>query len=193
MSRLRTTYYQKKDNVEEYIKISQGYDGGQLIDELKDHLPSGSHILELGMGEGKDLDILASIYEVTGSDNSQHFLDLYKEKNPEADLIHLDAVTLQINKKFDGIYSNKVLHHLTEPELLESIKRQRDILKPSGIILHSFWRGQGVEEHSEMIATHYMETDLIRLFEPYFKILELRSYKEMEEDDSLFIIAQKRS
>ncbi len=193
MGRLVTTFYHKKENVEEYIKISKGFDGSDLIEELKNHLASGSSVLELGMGEGKDLDILANTYKVTGSDYSDAFLDLYKEKNPDSDLVQLDAITLQINKKFDGIYSNKVLHHLHEDELKQSISRQAEILNPNGVILHSFWRGSGIEEFDEMFAMHYMENDLIPLFEKEFKILEIRSYKEMEEDDSLFVVAQKRS
>lgn len=193
MGRLVTTFYHKKENVEEYIKISKGFDGSDLIEELKNHLASDSSLLELGMGEGKDLDILANTYKVTGSDYSDAFLDLYKEKNPDSDLVQLDAITLQINKKFDGIYSNKVLHHLHEDELKQSISRQAEILNPNGVILHSFWRGSGIEEFDEMFAMHYMENDLIRLFEQEFKILEIRSYKEMEEDDSLFVVAQKRS
>lgn len=193
MGRLVTTFYHKKENVEEYIKISKGFDGSDLIEELKNHLASGSSVLELGMGEGKDLDILTNTYKVTGSDYSDAFLDLYKEKNPDSDLVQLDAITLQINKKFDGIYSNKVLHHLHEDELKQSISRQAEILNPNGVILHSFWRGSGIEEFDEMFAMHYMENDLIRLFEKEFKILEIKSYKEMEEDDSLFIVAQKRS
>ncbi|MCR9253467.1 MAG: class I SAM-dependent methyltransferase [bacterium] len=193
MGRLVTTFYHKKENVEEYIKISKGFDGSDLIEELKNHLASDSSLLELGMGEGKDLDILANTYKVTGSDYSDAFLNLYKEKNPDSDLVQLDAITLQINKKFDGIYSNKVLHHLHEDELKQSISRQAEILNPNGVILHSFWRGSGIEEFDEMFAMHYMENDLIPLFEKEFKILEIRSYKEMEEDDSLFIVAQKRS
>jgi len=62
--------------------------------------------LELGIGLGKDFNILKKSYAVTGSDNSQVFLDKYKQKHPDADLLFLDAVTIQTDRKFDCIYSN---------------------------------------------------------------------------------------
>ena len=51
-------YWNNKKNIEEYIKMSEGYDGRKLIKILKKFLPEGSSVLELGMGSGKDLDIL---------------------------------------------------------------------------------------------------------------------------------------
>ncbi len=51
-------YFKNKKNVDEYIKMADGYDGRDIIEKLKKYLPVGSTILELGMGPGKDLDIL---------------------------------------------------------------------------------------------------------------------------------------
>jgi ubiquinone/menaquinone biosynthesis C-methylase UbiE len=68
-------YYDEIDNVREYIEMAEGYDGRELIEVLKQYLPKGASILELGMGPGKDLDLLSQTYQVTGSDNSQVFLD----------------------------------------------------------------------------------------------------------------------
>jgi len=38
---------------EQYIKMAEGYDGGELIEKLKKFLPINSTILEIGMGSGK--------------------------------------------------------------------------------------------------------------------------------------------
>lgn len=38
--------------------MAEGYDGEELIKILKEYLPEKSTLLELGMGPGKDLDIL---------------------------------------------------------------------------------------------------------------------------------------
>ena len=110
-------FFDTKKGVEQYIKMAEGYDGAELIKILQKYLPANSTVLELGMGPGKDMDILKKSYAVTGSDNSQVFLDKYKEKYREADLLLLDAITLQTDRKFDCIYSNKVLHHLTQEDL----------------------------------------------------------------------------
>ena len=189
---LTRSYYHKKKNVDEYIKIAQGHDGAHLIDVLEKHLAAGSTVLELGMGPGKDLDLLGKIYKVTGSDNSQIFLDMYQEKYPDSDLMLLDACHLEVGRKFDGIYSNKVLHHLTQEELEHSLSRQADMLNIGGFVMHSFWRGQGMKTYEEFIAFHYMETDLANIFKPHFKVIEIVSYKEIDPDDSLYVLAQKK-
>ena len=88
-------YFDKKKNVEEYIKMAEGYDGRELIETLKKHLQPGLKVLELGMGPGKDFDILKKNYEVTGSDKSRIFLERYKKKNKEADLLQLDAINIE--------------------------------------------------------------------------------------------------
>ena len=118
-------FFDTEQGVNEYIKLAEGYDGAELIKILQKVLPEKSTVLELGMGPGKDLDILSKFFKATGSDSSQVFLDRYKQENPEADLLKLDAVTIPTDRTFDCIYSNKVLHHLTRKELKESFQRQK--------------------------------------------------------------------
>ena len=134
-------FYETESGVEAYIEMAKGYDGALLIEGLAEYLPAGSSVLELGMGPGVDLDILAQRYEVTGSDSSRLFLDRYRERHPEADLLLLDARTLETERRFDCIYSNKVLHHLSAEELHESLVAQAGLLRPEGIAMHSFWWG----------------------------------------------------
>ena len=52
------SYYNDKKNVEEYIRMAEGYDGRAFVDLLKGMLPKGASVLELGMGPGKDLLLL---------------------------------------------------------------------------------------------------------------------------------------
>ena len=130
--------FHKPRNVEEYIKMTERYDGRGLINILKQHLPKGSTVLELGMGQGKDLDILKENYQATGSDYSQMFTDRYQKQHPEADIIKLDAVIIETERKFDCVYSNKVLHHLTREELRRSLFNQRKVLNPKALLLHTF-------------------------------------------------------
>ena len=85
-------YFDDEKNVQSYIRMAEGYDGKELIELLKTYLLEGSTVLELGMGPGKDCDMLRRSYQVTGSDNSAVFLELYRKTHPEADLLLLDAV-----------------------------------------------------------------------------------------------------
>jgi len=184
-------FFDSEKGVNDYIKIAEGYDGTELIKILRNFLPDGSSVLELGMGPGKDLDILQKYYTATGSDNSKIFLEKYKQKNQDADLLLLDAVTLETDRKFDGIYSNKVLHHLTNDELKTSLKKQKEILNPNGILVHSFWRGNKTEKMEGLLFVYYELEDLRKLFEPDFDILALTKYTEMEEDDSIYVVLKK--
>ena len=189
-------YYEQEKNVDAYIQMAEGYDGRDLINELNKYLPQDSSVLEIGMGPGTDLTILEKYYKgqghVTGSDYSKIFIDRYRKQHPDVDLIVLNAITLKTDRKFDGLYSNKVLIHLTREELKQSIKRQADILEPEGIICHSFWRGDKEENYNGLLFIYYSADQLQKLFEDSFNIIKIGMYREMEPADSLYVIARKR-
>ena len=184
-------YFDDPKNVREYIRMAKGFDGTELIAVLRDHLPEGSTILELGMGPGKDRDLLAAAYETTGSDLSEGFLDLYRKTHPEADLLTVDAVTIAVDRSFDCIYSNKVLHHLTGEELRLSFIRQKDVLNLGGFIMHSFWYGDKEEVHKGLRFVYYTEKNLEDRLCPGFEVVETRRYTEMEKNDSFYMLARK--
>lgn len=191
-------YYKDKKNVQEYFEMAEGYDGEVLIEHLRDYLPEGSTVLELGMGPGKDLDILKKYYQVTGSDFSKHFLEIYKEnhKRTELDLLLLDARNLNIDRKFDCIYTNKVLYHLTEEELIKSLNQQKDLLNEEGLLLHSFWEGNKKEKFKGTNFVYYTKKKLIELINTHFadvyELLEIDYYKEMKDKDSIYVIIKKK-
>jgi len=185
-------FFDTEKGVEQYIKMAEGYDGAELIKILQEFVPENSTILELGMGPGKDLEILHKIFNVTGSDSSQIFLDKYKEKYQDTDLLLLDAVTLQTDRKFDCIYSNKVLHHLTQEDLVKSFQRQNEVLNPNGIVFHSFWKGNKVEEMEGLLFTYYEIEDLKKMVESNFDVLAIETYTEIEKDDSIYVVLRTR-
>lgn len=139
-------YFDGKKNVEEYIRMAKGYDGRELLTVLRKYLDEGASVLELGMVPGKDLEILGKHYQVCGSDSSTIFVDRYRQANTNADLLVLDAVTIDTDRKFNCIYSYKVLIHLSRDELRQSFSRQAQVLTSGGILLHSFWYGEHEED-----------------------------------------------
>jgi len=185
-------YYKTKESVEEYIQLAKDVDGEFLIEKLKQFLTQESILLELGSGPGTDWQILDRYYEVTGSDNSTEFLRHLISANPKGKFLQLDAITLDTDQKFDGIYSNKVLHHLQDNELTESIKRQYEILNKNGIICHSFWKGEGSEIFKGLFVNYHDEESLKVFFDKYFEVLLIEIYKEFEEGDSLLLIGRRR-
>ena len=184
-------YYDSEENVKAYLAMTDGYDGADLIAVLERYLPEGASVLELGMGPGKDLDLLRAAYTVTGSDTSQVFLDRYRKKHPDADVLLLDARHFGTDRSFDCIYSNKVLHHLTRDELAISFGRQRAVLNDAGLVLHSFWYGTGQETMHGLRFTYYTEATLREVWGEGFEVLALERYQEIEEGDSLYILLRK--
>lgn len=185
-------YYKSKESVEEYIELAKDVNGKALIRKFDQVLATNSHILEIGSGPGTDWRILCESYNVIGSDNSLEFLNHLIRNNPNGEFHELDAITLKINKKFDGIYSNKVMHHLRDNELLCSVKRQYDILNSNGLICHSFWNGEGHEIFKGLFVNYQNKDSLKNIFHDYFEILSLESYKEFDDKDSLLLIGRKK-
>lgn len=186
------SFFHKEENVKEYIAMCEGYDGEELINIFRKNLAEGATVLEIGMGPGKDLDILQRYYKTTGSDYSEIFLNTYKETNPHVDLLLLDAVKMDVAKKFQGIYSNKVLQHLSREELRESIEKQNNVLIKPGIMFHSFWYGDKEEEMQGLKFAYYNEVSLREIFSKDFEIIEMKRYSEMEDQDSIYVVAKKR-
>lgn len=185
-------YYKAKESVDEYINLAKDVNGLQLIQKLNKFLPQNSFLLEIGSGPGTDFQILKRDYNVVGSDYSNEFLRRLIKNNKEDEFINLNAITLKTDKKFDGIYSNKVLQHLTNQELSKSILRQVELLNNSGIICHSFWKGQGDEIFNGLLVNYQTDESLRNLFSDYFEILLLEEYKEFEDGDSIILIGKKK-
>ena len=189
---MNSGYYKTKESVEEYILLAKDVNSGQLIAKLREFLPEDSSILEIGSGPGTDWNMLDQSYAVTGSDNSLEFLAHLKKNNPKGKFLELDAITLETKEIYDGIYSNKVLHHLKDQELKESVIRQSEILNPGGIICHSFWKGTGDEIFKGLFVNYHDKQRLKALFEPGFEIILIEEYPEFEEGDSLVLIGRKK-
>lgn len=184
-------FYDDPKNAEDYIKMAKGYDGAELIAILDEHLAKNASVLELGMGPGVDLDMLAKRYKVTGSDNAPYFLERYKKTNPEADLIELDAVEIDTARQFDCIYSNKVLHHLSDDALDKSFENQARALHKDGLIFHSFWHGNEVMEMHGMTFHYRAVKDATDRLNPHFELVDAQIYQEMDKDDSFWICARR--
>ena len=184
------SFYDDPESVKKYIEMCEGYDGSAIYSVLAKELPKESSILEFGSGAGLDIEFLKSDYNITGSDLSNEFLRLCEEKHPEIPLLKLDVKKLDIKEKYNCIYSNKVLHHLTEAELQNSLAQQVELLSPGGIIAHSFWLGEESKVIEGLLFTYYGEAHLLDIISRSYKIVTTLKYTEFEEGDSLFVIAQ---
>ena len=182
-------FYDDPDSVDEYEKMCEGYDGSQIFETLERHLDPGKSILEIGCGPGNDIASLKINYQVVGSDNSEEFLKRCRNRHPDVEFINVDAIKLNIDRQFDCVYSNKVLHHLASEELILSFKRQREVIVDGGLFAHSFWIGDTEFEKDGMYFRFHNRESLIDLIGDYFEVLEVLDYKEFDDGDSLFVVA----
>ncbi len=183
-------FYNDPLKADEYEEMCDEYDGSELYKLLGNHLKENSTLLELGCGPGNDINNLDKKYIVTGSDLSDEFLLRCKKKHPDIPFIKLDAVSIKTDDIFDCIFSNKVLHHLTPDELEKSLDRQISVITKNGIFAHTFWLGDKEFTMEGMLFVFYNREQLMHMISRYFTILEVYDYKEFEEGDSIFIVAQ---
>ena len=184
-------YFEDEQTVEDYIRMAEGYDGRQLLPVLHQYVADGASLLELGMGPGKDLDLFAAHYSVTGSDSSPVFVERYRRGHPTADQMLLDAETMETTRTFDCIFSNKVLMHLTRDALERSLHRQAAVLNREGVLFHTFWCGEETEEHAGLLFVQYTEKTFLAAMGPEFELLESGRYAEMEPGDSIYFVLRK--
>jgi len=183
-------FYNDPLKADEYEKMVADYDGSELYEILDKHLKENSTLLELGSGPGTDLNILSEKYNVTGSDLSDEFIRRYKKRFSYVPFIKLDAISIKTNKVFDCIFSNKVIHHFTFENLEKSLKRQQNVIVSNGLFAHTFWLGDKEIIMEGMLFVFHNRENLINTISKYFSIIETYDYKEFEEGDSIFIIAQ---
>ena len=183
-------FYNDPKKVDKYEKMCEEYDGSELYDVLVNHLKEDSSLLELGSGPGNDIDYLKQKYSVTGSDLSDEFLLRNKKRHQNLPFIKLNAVSISTDHKFDCLFSNKVLHHLTLEELEKSLQRQQQKIVKNGLFAHTFWLGDKGFTMEGMLFNFYNREFLINLIGRYFTISELYDYQEFDEGDSIFILAK---
>ena len=186
------TMYDTPEGADEYAAMAEGYDGRTHIDRLNELLRPGSDVLELGIGPGVDLDMLAETFTVVGSDLSQAFLDRYARIRPDADLMRLDAITIDTDRHFDAIYTNKVLHHLTTEQLHRSLQRQAQVIRPDGLLLHGLWAGTTADDYGGLHDQRYSPETIEAVIPDTLEIVECMFYPEMETDDSLRVVLRPK-
>jgi trans-aconitate methyltransferase len=184
-------YFDTREGVDEYVKLAEGYDGRGLVEILRKYVPLDSSVLELGMGPGKDFALLRRYFRATGSDSSAIFVEQYRALEPSSDVLILDAATIETDRKFDAIYSNKVLRHLTRRDAEQSLVAQNRALNPGGVALHSLWFGDKLERHHGLLFQQYTIESFAKLLNQRFEVLESTPYAEMAAGDSLCVVIRR--
>ncbi len=156
----------KKDqwDAKEYAKYSKGQAkwANELINMLS--LSGNESFLDIGCGDGKHSYKVANLLQngyVTAIDNSQKMIELaqkrYQKKNLE--YLLMDATSLKLNKKYDVVFSNAVLHWIEDH--LSLLKNLKSYLNPNAKIIFSMG-GEGNAKDILKIATELINSEKYR-------------------------------
>lgn len=178
-----------KEMVANYCKMMEEYDNNYILNIFCEKIPKHATVLELGFGTGSDYLYLKDFYQITASDYSQEFINVFKQSHNDK-ILTLDATTIKVEEGYDCIYSSKVLNSLEEDQIIQSLKRQYEVLNPGGYIFHTLWYGDKKEDDSLID-----KQTLIRILELDYEFVEFNYYKEAEfidsQYDSIIIIGRK--
>jgi|SRR6478672_5354664 len=109
---------------------------GENLLELLSPQP-GERILDLGCGTGQLTEKIALTgAEVMGIDSSSTMITKATANYPHLQFAVADARNFQVEQPFDAVFSNAVLHWVTEPDA--AIRCIRESLKPGGRLVAEF-------------------------------------------------------
>lgn len=95
----------------------------------------GLRVLDVGCGDGALTErVVVAGAEVVGIDPSPSFVDAARARG--LDVRQMSVTAMNFEAEFDAVFSNAVLHWVTEPE--RAIERMRAALKQDGLLVAEF-------------------------------------------------------
>ena len=134
---------EKKYVYDTYSKIAHSFSNTRSyiwpsVKLFLDNLDVGSIILEVGCGNGKNLDYRKDCFNI-GLDLCTEFCEITSQKQIDAIIANNTALALRTNS-VDVVLSIAVIHHLsTSVGRLNAIKELIRVLKPGGKLLIQVW------------------------------------------------------
>ncbi|MGL5965016.1 MAG: class I SAM-dependent methyltransferase [Fusobacteriaceae bacterium] len=136
-------FYNK--NAENFFQNTVNADMSSIYKIFEDNLAyknESIEILDLGCGSGRDSKyFIKKGYLVTALDLSPTLAEKASQYIGQ-DVIVADMKTLDYSDRFTGIWACASLLHLTEVEILETLKRCHKALKKDGVVYASFKLGE---------------------------------------------------
>lgn len=190
-------FYNK--NAENFFQNTVNADMSSIYKIFEDNLVHENQnieILDLGCGSGRDSKyFIEKGYLVTALDLSPTLAEKASQYIGQ-DVIVADMKTLDYNNRFTGIWACASLLHLTEVEILETLKRCHKALKKDGVVYASFKLGEKNYEKDGRNFTVFTKNkflDLIKDSDFCFKtVFETRDSRiGMEHEKWLNLILKK--
>lgn len=154
------------DNAEEFFNNTVNADMSATYNIFEDNLlEKNGEILDLGCGSGRDTKhFLDSGFSVTALDLSP-ILAKKASQLIGQDVIVADMKDLNFQDRFIGIWACASLLHLSEDEVLETLKRCHKALKKDGVLYASFKYGKNNYEKDGRSFTCFTRDKFLNLIE----------------------------
>ncbi|MCJ7450119.1 MAG: methyltransferase domain-containing protein [Candidatus Nanohaloarchaeota archaeon QJJ-9] len=152
-----------EETIEAYKNMAEEYDDyHNSIEEIEGTLKrfleevDGKKILDVGCGPGRDAKFFAKKgKDVVGIDPVKKFLEIAREKVPQAEFRKMDMRYLKFgDASFNGIWACASLHHLPKQEADKALEELHRVLKEGGTVHISVKKG---EKEKYIERDHYSE------------------------------------
>lgn len=176
------TYYNL--SAEAYVKGTIDVDLSELRRRFHNHLPEGTHILDLGCGSGRDSKaFLEQGYTVTAMDGSLECCKLAGGTIGQ-EVFCKTFEELDFDQEFDGIWACASLLHVPFGELTGVFRKIARALKPGGYLYASFKYGDFEGKRNGRYFTDLTEERLMNLLKPVdcFEISETFITDDVRKD-----------
>ena len=154
------------DNAEEFFNNTVNADMSATYSLFEENLSDiDGEILDLGCGSGRDAKhFIDKGYKVTALDLSPVLAEKASKYIGQQVIIG-DMKELDYKDRFIGIWACASLLHLTENEVLETIKRCHKALKKDGVLYASFKYGENNYEKDGRSFTCFTRDKFLNLIE----------------------------
>lgn len=110
-------------------------------------IPKGSHILDVGCGNGKYLDVRAHDCVIHACDKSINLVHVARKNHAHAHIIEADGLRLPFKDgSYDAVISVAVVHHLSPQDRVKFMNELKRVLKPGGMLLVTVWAVSAVQQ-----------------------------------------------
>lgn len=126
---------------------------GEDFDKFFELLPTGSRLLEVGCGGGRDArELIAFGYDYTGTDISAGQLEQARQNNPGALFEQVSVYDLDFDKPFDGFWCAAALLHIPKGRISEALAavRRNMVVGAIGYISLKEGHDQQIEHNKEL-------------------------------------------
>lgn len=154
---------------------------------LKDFFHPGLETVDIGCGNGRDANWLSQNgFKVAGFDSSPELLSFARNRYPHIEFNQALLPALnEIQNQYDNLLCETVIMHLPQPQIVESLKSLKRLLKKGGILYLS-WR---VTEGTDM---RHADGRLYTAFEPDFILNQFSKSSVLHFEDKISESSGKR-